>query len=61
MPTVLPRGVTACPYCGLALVVCQQDDHQTIHYDFREWAKLCKWPELESPVLCLIAGPTKSD
>ncbi len=44
----------ACPHCGLKLTIVPNKP-ATHSYDFEEWKHRCKFPDLDSPVLCLVA------
>jgi hypothetical protein len=49
------RALTlTCPRCGLALAVRQVKGGTHLSYNARDWKRLCKYPELDSPVLCLL-------
>ena len=45
-----------CPVCGLVLTVKRTKGGTRLSYDTREWKRLCKRPDLDSPVLCLLQG-----
>lgn len=48
---------TVCPCCGLKLLFEREGDRAESQYNFTEWAKLCKRPELQSAALCFaLAG-----
>lgn len=43
-----------CPQCGLALTIRRVKGGTHLSYNARDWKRLCKYPELDSPVLCLL-------
>lgn len=44
-----------CPVCGLALEVRAGGASPMLEYEFPEWSRLCRSPELGGPSLCLAA------
>lgn len=44
---------TACPHCGLHLVIHITGAEQRIEYDVKQWEELCKRRDLTSPGMCL--------
>jgi hypothetical protein len=50
----------ACPRCGLTMSVSQEAGAHQVEFDVRSWQRVCKRPELGSPVLC-FAAPHKDD
>lgn len=51
----------ACPHCGLQLTITRDKLGTRVTFDLREWERLCKFPHLDSPVLCLIARSQSAD
>ena len=43
----------ACPHCGLTLTIAPDKRGTRISFAVKEWQRLCKFPDLDSPVLCL--------
>lgn len=43
-----------CPQCGLVVTIKRIKGGARLSYNAREWKRLCKNPELDSPVLCLL-------
>ena len=52
MPTIARRVSRACPICHLPLTVLHTNDGATIEYDVDEWARLCRHPDSDSPLVC---------
>jgi hypothetical protein len=44
----------ACPHCGLKLTIVPDKLGTHLSFDFEEWKRRCRFPGLESPVLCLV-------
>jgi hypothetical protein len=42
----------ACPHCGLNLTI-ETDAVTDFTYDAEEWKRLCKQPDLGTPVFCM--------
>jgi hypothetical protein len=52
---VAPRTIF-CPHCGLALTIDDSQGGTVVGYAPAEWRRLCKYPDLGSPALCLLQG-----
>ena len=52
------RRTFSCPHCGLGLTIDDTDTQgsTSISYDPAEWRRLCQYPDLDSPALCLLEG-----
>lgn len=44
----------SCPHCGLVLTLDDTQGSIVITYDPGEWLRLCRYPDLGSPALCLL-------
>jgi len=49
----MPTQIMACPECGLTLIVETDNTAPDFTYDAEEWKRLCKCPDLGSPVFCI--------
>ena len=52
MPTNLGRERHDCPVCGLSLMILRTGEGATIEYDVADWARLCRYPRSDSPLVC---------
>ena len=50
----MPAKTFSCPHCGLVLTIEPTKTGTRLAYDPREWKRVCKHPDLDSPVLCLL-------
>src|SRR5262245_16760380 len=48
----MPTETITCPHCGLSLAV-ETDTATDFRYDVEEWRRLCKQPDLGTPVFCM--------
>jgi hypothetical protein len=44
----------ACPHCGLKLTIVPDKLGTHLSFDFEEWKRRCRFPGMESPLLCLL-------
>jgi hypothetical protein len=50
-----PAKTATCPHCGLVLRITLDKIGTRVRFTVKEWRGLCKFPHLDSPVLCLSA------
>ncbi|HWE20902.1 MAG TPA: hypothetical protein VG758_27655 [Hyphomicrobiaceae bacterium] len=50
----MPTKTISCPHCGLVLTIKRVKGGTRISYDPAEWRRLCNYPALDSPILCLV-------
>jgi hypothetical protein len=50
------RRTIRCPHCGLVLTIEDVQGTSQITYDPAEWRRRCRFPDLDSPALCLLEG-----
>jgi hypothetical protein len=48
-----PGHATRCPSCGLALQVSMRGQGPEMTYDFSTWSRVCRFPLLGGPSVCL--------
>jgi hypothetical protein len=50
----MPTKSSSCCHCGLGLRIQPHKSETHLSFDGEEWNRLCKYPDLGSPVLCLM-------
>ena len=57
----VPAKASSCPHCGLFLTIKRDKTGTLLSFNAKEWRRLCKYPDLDSPVLCLAEGGSRSN
>jgi hypothetical protein len=50
-----------CPHCGLVLTIRPSKIGMRLTFAAAEWSRLCKYPALDSPVLCLAERGSRGE
>jgi hypothetical protein len=50
-----------CPHCGLVLAITLDKIDTRVRFGVKEWQRRCRYPDLDSPVLCLAERGSRSE